>query len=108
MAEILGGIVTKARDSIKDGVDLLLVIVGAGASSAVVEVIRSWLPEQTEGMADEALVTAVGFLLFYYGDRIHPKLVPFGFGILIAGVGAWSSEWVAGILLMLKKKGEGE
>lgn len=94
----------KARAALTTSVDLLLVIAGAGASSALVELIRSWLPEQTEGMADETLAAAMGFLLFYFGDRISPRLVPFGLGAFLAGVGAWSSEWISGIILMLKKK----
>jgi len=105
LAEILGGIVDKARASITSGVDLLLVVAGAGASSAIAEVVKSWLPEQTATIADETLVIAVGFLLFYFGDRIHPKLVPFGFGMFISGVGAWSSAWIAGLITMLKKGG---
>lgn len=104
MSEILSGIVEKARSSITDGTDLLAAVAGAGASGALVEVIRSWLPEQTTGMADETLAAVAGFLLFYYGDRVHRLLVPFGFGAFLAGVGAWSSEWVSGIVLMLKKK----
>ena len=102
--EILAGIVTKARDAISDTKGLVLAIAGAGASAALVEIVRSWLPEQTEGMADETLAAAIGFLMFYFGDRLHPLLVPFGFGAFLASVGAWSSEWIAGIILMLKKK----
>ena len=101
--EILAGIVAKAKAAIVDGVDLLLVVAGAGASAAILEVVKSWFPEQTADIADETLAAAVGFALFYFGDRIHPKLVPFGLGVFIAAVGAWSSEWVAGIILMLKK-----
>ena len=104
MSEILGGIVEKARSAITDGTDLLICIAGAGATGALVEVIRSWLPEQTKGVADETLVAVAGFLLFYYGDRVHRLLVPFGFGVFLAGIGAWSSDFVAGIVLMLKKK----
>ena len=104
MSEILGGLVEKASGAIKDGTDLIAAVVGAGASGALVEVIRSWLPAQTEGMGDEAVAAIAGFLLFYYGDRLHPILVPFGFGAFLSGVGAWSAEWVEGIILMLKKK----
>ena len=104
MSEILSGLVTKARESITTTTDLLLVVAGAGSSAALLEVVKSWLPEQTAGMADETLASAIGFALFYWGDRLHSALVPFGFGVLIASVGAWSSEWVAGIILMLKKK----
>lgn len=104
MAEILGGIVAKARAAMTDGIDLLLAVIGAGASASVVEVVRSWFPEQTEGLTDETLAAAIGFALFYFGDRIHPRLVPFGFGVFLSSVGAWSSEWVAGIISMLKKK----
>ena len=104
MSEILAGVVTKSRAALTDGTDLLLVIAGAGSSAALVEVIRSWIPEQTEGMADETVVAIAGFIMFYYGNRIHERLTAFGFGVFIAGVGAWSSEWVAGIIGMLAKK----
>ena len=102
--EILGGIVERAKGAITDGVDLLLLVAGAGGSAAIVEVIRSWLPEQTEGMADETVAAAVGFLLFYWGDRIHPRVPAFGLGIFISGIGAWSSEFVEGFINMLTKK----
>jgi len=104
MSEIIGGIVSKARGAITSGTDLVMAVFGAGSTAALVEVIRSWLPEQTKGMTDEAVATLAGFLLFYFGDRLHRLLVPFGFGAFLAGVGAWSSEWVEGIILMLKKK----
>ena len=104
MAEVLAGIVEKARGAMTDGVDLLLAVVGAGSSAAMLEVVRSWFPEQLEGVADETLMAGVGFALFYFGDRIHPRLVPFGFGMFLASVGAWSSEFVESFILMLKKK----
>ena len=103
MAEVLKGVVDKAREAMKDGTDLVLAIIGAGSATAVLEVVRSWFPEQTEAIADETLAAGIGFALFYWGDRIHPRLVPFGFGVFLAAIGAWSSEWVAGIILMLKK-----
>ena len=104
MSEILAGIVEKARTAMTDGTDLILAIVGAGSSAAVLEVVKSWFPEQTEGIADETLAAGIGFALFYWGDRIHPKIVPFGFGMFLASVGAWSSEFVESFVLMLKKK----
>ena len=104
MSEILAGIVDKARDAMKDGTDLILAIVGAGSSMAVLEVVRSWFPEQLEGVADETLAAGIGFALFYFGDRIHARLVPFGFGMFLASVGAWSSEFVGGLIGMLKKE----
>ena len=104
MSEILSGVVEKARGAITDGTELIAAVAGAGASAALVEVVRSWLPGQTEGMEDETVAAIAGFLCFYYGDRLHRLLVPFGFGAFLAGVGAWSSEWVEGIILMLKKK----
>ena len=104
MAEVLRGIVEKARGAMTDGIDLILAVVGAGSSAAMLEVVRSWFPEQLEGVADETLMAGVGFALFYFGDRIHPRLVPFGFGMFLASVGAWSSEFVESFILMLKKK----
>ncbi|MCM8802833.1 MAG: hypothetical protein NC827_05955 [Candidatus Omnitrophica bacterium] len=103
MAEFLGGLVTKARESIKDTLDFVLVIVGVSASSAVVEAVRSWFPEPTTGIADETVTSVVGFLLWYFGDKIHPRLSPFGFGIFLTGVGAWASSWIAPLFAFLKK-----
>ncbi len=102
--EILSGIVEKASTCIVTSTDLIAAVAGAGSVGAIVEVIRSWAPEQTEGMADETVAAIGGFLLFYYGERFHPLAVPFGFGAFLSGVGVWSSEWTAGIVLMLKKK----
>ena len=104
MSEVLGGVISKIREAVTDSIDLVLLVAGAGASGAVVEVVRSWLPEQTEGMADETIAAVVGFILFYWGDRISRRLVPFGLGVFLAGVGAWSSEYVSGIISMLAKK----
>lgn len=104
MAEILSGIVEKARGAISSGTDLVICIIGAGSTAALVEVVKSWLPEQTAGMADEVIAAIAGFLLFYFGDRLHPLLTPFGLGAFLAGVGAWSAAFTSGMLLMLKKK----
>lgn len=104
MSEILSGLVERARSAIGDTIDLLLVVAGAGASSAVLEVVKSWFPEQTATIADETLAAAIGFALFYWGDRIHPRVAPFGLGIFVSAVGAWSSAWIANLVLMLKKQ----
>jgi len=101
---ILGGIISKVKAAVSDSIDLVMLIVGAGASGAITEVVKSWLPEQTAGMEDETIAAVVGFILFYWGDRIHKRLVPFGLGVFLSGVGAWSSSYVEGIISMLKKK----
>jgi hypothetical protein len=104
MSEILGGIVHKASMAISDGTGLAIAVVGAGAGSAIVEVVKSWFPEQTANIADETLAAAVGFALFYFGDKVHRYLTSFGFGLFMAAVGAWSSTFTASIIQMLKKK----
>ena len=104
MAEVLGGIVAKARSALTDGIDFVLAIIGSGASASVVEVVKSWFPEQTEGISDETLAAVVSFLIFYFGDRIHRRLTPFGLGMFLASVGAWSAEYTASIFEMFKKK----
>ena len=104
MAEVLGGIVSKARAAITDGIDLLLVIVGAGSSATLVDIVKSWFPEQTSGISDETLAAVISFLIFYFGDRIHRRLVPFGLGAFIASTGAWASAYVSDFLEMFKKK----
>lgn len=103
MSEIFGNVGAKMRGAIVDTTDVLLVIAGSGGAGALGEVVKSWLPEQTETLADEILVAGVGFALLYYGDRVHPKLVPFGLGVFLTGVGAWAAEFVAPILLNLKR-----
>lgn len=103
MSEVLSGIVAKAREAMTDGIDLILVIAGEGGAAALLEVVRSWFPEQTTTIADETLTAAIGFALFYWGGRIHKRVVPFGFGVFLAGVGAWSATWVAQAILTLKK-----
>lgn len=105
MSEILGGIVEKAKSCVEDSTGLLLVIAGQAATTALVEAVRTWAPEVTEGVADETVASVAGFLLFYFGDRIHPRLKSLGFGILLAGIGAWASAWIAPLFEMLKKKG---
>lgn len=104
MAEVLGDIMGKARAALTDTFDLILVIAGAGASLTIAEIIKSWFPEQTKDVKDETLAAAAGFAMFYFGNRIHPRLVPFGLGVLLASAGAWISEWVSGALSALKKK----
>ena len=103
MAEVFRGIVAKARMALTDGIDFLLVLAGAGTSATVVEIVKSWFPEQTKDIADETLATAIGFVLFYFGDRIHPRLASFGLGVFIASAGAWVGQYVKGILEMFKK-----
>lgn len=103
MAEILGGITAKARGALTDGMDLVLAIMGSGAVATLVEIVKSWFPEQTSGMTDETIAALVSFVIFYWGDRIHKRLVPFGLGAFLSAVGAWSSEWIAGLLAVFKK-----
>ena len=103
MSEILGGIVDKARAAITDGIDFLLVIVGVGATASIIEAVRSWFPEQTEGIGDETIGAIIGFLLFYFGDRIHRRLVPLGLGVFLESIGAWSEEYVSQLFAMFKK-----
>lgn len=104
MSEITREIVEKAKLAIQTDSDLVAAIAGAGSITALVEVVRSWAPTQTEGMEDETVAAIAGFALFYYGERIHRLASPFGFGAFLSGVGVWSSEFTADILLALKKK----
>ena len=102
--DFLEGLVTKSQATIGDGSDLALVVAGAAGASAVLEVVRSWFPEQTADISDEVLAIIAGGLMWYYGERLHERLVPVGFGVVVTGAGGWSSEWVSGIIQMLKKK----
>ena len=102
--DILGGLVAKAQATIGDGTDLALVIGGSAGAASVLEVVMSWFPEQTKDMKDETLAIIAGGLIWYFGERLHERLVPFGFGVLVEGAGGWASEWVSGIISMLKKK----
>lgn len=95
---MLEGITSKARTTITDGIDLLLVFVGSGTADTVLEIIKSWVPEQAKGLTDEQLMAVVGFILWYWGDKIHRRVVPFGFGILVQGAGKIVGPMVAGFL----------
>ena len=102
--DVLGGLVVKAQATIGDGTDLALVVGGAAGAAAVLEVVRSWFPDQTADISDEVLAVIAGGLMWYYGERLHERLVPVGFGVAVTGAGGWSEEWVSGIIQMLKKK----
>lgn len=102
--DILGGLVAKSQATIADGTDLALVVGGAAGAAAVLEVVRSWFPEQTADISDEVLALIAGGLIWYYGERLHERLVPIGFGVAVTGAAGWSEEWVSGIIQMLKKK----
>jgi len=104
VAEVLGGLVSKARGTVTDGIDFLLVILGSASAGGVVGTLKSWFGEQLAGMTDEQLEAAIGFLLWYFGDRIHPRIVPFGFGILVHGAGKLAEGYVEGFWSMLQKK----
>jgi len=104
MAEVLSGITEKAMRAVSDTSGLVVTMLGAGASASVASLIKSWFPEQTKTIADETLAAIAGFVMFYWGDRIHPLVSSFGFGVLIASVGSWSSEFVSGILAGFQKK----
>lgn len=101
---VLEQVTERASTTIKDNVDLALVVAGTGGAAAVAGVVKSYLPEQTEGLEDEKVAVIAGALIWYYGDRVSDRLVPFGFGVLLEGLGSLTSEWVAGIIDMLKKK----
>ena len=102
--DFLEGLVKKSQATIGDGTDLALVVGGAAGAAAVLEVVRSWLPEQTADIPDEVLAVIAGGVMWYYGERLHERLVPVGFGVAVTGAGGWSTEWVSGIIEMLKKK----
>ena len=102
--DFLAGLVKKSRATIGDGTDLALVVGGASGAAAVLTVVRSWFPEQTSDISDEVLAVIAGGLLWYYGERIHERLVPVGFGVAVVGAAGWSEEWVSGIISMLEKK----
>jgi len=90
VAELIAGIVARAREAVVDGIGLLLVIIGAALASTIIGWIRKWFPEQTKDIADEAIATVVGFILLMWGGRIHPRVTSIGFGVFLAGIGAWA------------------
>ena len=104
MAEMITGIVAKARESFKDTTDIILVIAGSGSSANILALVKAYFPEQTANISDETLATAIGFALFYWGARLHPKIQPFGLGVLIASTGALSQEWLNSIWAMVMPK----
>lgn len=97
MPEIMTGIVEKAVLAVSSTSNIVAAILGAGSGAAVAALLKKWFPEQTATIADETLATIVGFLMFYFGDRIHPLVSSFGFGILMASAGAWASQFTSGI-----------
>lgn len=97
-------IIDKARATIKDGPDLALVVAGSAGAGAVSAVVKSWLPEQTKELTDEKIAAIAGALAWYFGDKVHDRLVPFAFGVMLEGVGGLTEEWVSGIIKMLEKK----
>lgn len=101
---ILGDIVVKSQAAISNGTDLALVVGGAAGAAAILEVIRSWAPDQTADITDEVLAVVAGLVMLKYGERIDDRLVSVGLGVAITGAGGWSQEWVSGIISMLKKK----
>jgi len=98
------GITEKSSRAVSDLTGFALVVIGAGSGAAIAEVVKSWLPEQTAGLTDEAIAAAAGFAMFYFGERIHPRLVSFGFGLFLSAIGAMTSSFTAGIIAMLTKK----
>jgi len=102
--EVLGTITDKAMRAVSDISGLVAVIIGAGASASVASVIKSWFPEQTKTLTDETIAAATGFVMFMWGDRIHPLISSFGFGVLLASIGSFTSEFTSGIISTLQKK----
>jgi len=104
MAEIVGGITGKAQRAVRDTTGLVCVILGEAAAKAVVDVVKSWAPDFAKNLTDEALASIVGFVMFYFGDKIHDRLSAFGLGVFLSGVGAYASGWVAPLMEMFKRK----
>jgi len=100
----LEDLVAKARGCITDALDFGLVVAGAGSSVAITDLVRAYLPEQTKDLTDETIQAGIGFALFYWGDKVHPRVPPFGFGVLLAGLGSWSSEFLTTAFTWLKPK----
>lgn len=96
--DVLGGLTEKAMYSVSTTMGLAATVLGAGSGTMVISLVRKWLPEQTGTITDEALATIVGFVMFYFGDRIHPLVQSFGFGLLMSAVGAWASGFVQGLV----------
>jgi hypothetical protein len=98
----LESISRKASMTIGDSVDLLLVLAGSGSAASVLEIVKSWLPTGAT-LTDEQLMTALGFVLWWWGDKIHRRVVPFGFGILVQGGGQIVGPMVSGLLSSFTK-----
>jgi len=100
---MLENLVAKARATVTDGIDLVLLFIGNGSAETVLELIKSWIPEQAAALTDEQLTAVIGFVMWYWGDRIHHRLVPFGFGVFTNGAGKLIAPMVTGILESFKK-----
>lgn len=100
---VLEDVTAKARATVTDTIDLILVLAGSGSADAVLNIVKSWLPEQTAGLTDEQLMAIVGFVLWYWGDKIHRRVVPFGFGVFVQGGGQIVGPMVSGLLQSFTK-----
>ncbi len=103
---VFGDIATKFSQTVIDEIDLLLVLAGSGAADSVLDLVKQFVPlEGIAGLSDDVLATIVGYIIWSYGDRIHPRLAPFGLGVFIAGAGSIVGEWVSGFISGLGQGG---
>ena len=99
---VLDDLAMEFSQTVMDTTDFFMVLVGSGSASTVLDLVKKYLP--VEGLAavgDDILATIVGYIIWKYGDRIHPMLKPFGLGVFIAGagsvVGGFVEQAVAGL-----------
>ncbi|MCJ7759909.1 hypothetical protein MUP59_02045 [Candidatus Bathyarchaeota archaeon] len=104
MQGVLGGLVRKAQAAVSDLTGIIITVIGAGSAGAIATVIKSWFPDQTTGQTDEVIAAVAGAAIFYFGEKIHPRLVSFGFGVFLSAIGAFTTSFTSGIIEMLTKK----
>jgi hypothetical protein len=102
MSQIFGGIVARANSALRDGTDFALVMVGVASAIPVESAFRSFLGAVIPStIGDDVLTAAIGFAIFYWGHRIHRRLVPFGLGMFLSGIGIFLNGLLAPLFGML-------
>lgn len=106
MYMVLGDLTTKFNQAVLDEIDFFLVLIGSGSSQKILELVKQYLPvEGFADLGDDALMAIIGYLAWNYGDRLHPRLVPLGLGMFIAGAGSFIGEFVNNVIDQLIAQG---
>jgi len=76
-------------------VQVAAIVAGAGATEMVQDLVKGFAPQ----IAPELAGAAVGGVLFYFGDRVHPLVKAFGVGLLAGSLSPMISRALRGGLV---------